>query len=403
VSGLAGIRFIEDLPLKDKRVFIRLDLNVPLKNGVISDETRIQAALPTVRYALDQGARVVLCSHMGRPSKPEDRQKLSLEPVGDRLSELLNVDVQLVEDPASDAPKALLGGLKTGRQLILLENIRFDKGEEENSEKLAAKIASYVDVYVNDAFGASHRAHATIVALPKLMKERGMGYLMKKEVEMLDKVLVEPQRPFVALLGGAKVSDKIGVIDHLLETIDVFLIGGAMAYTFLAAKEIHVGASRLEKDKIPLARDLLARLEARNKKILLPTDHVAVKKLEPGATSETLSELTGEWMGVDIGPSTVEAYAAELHGAGTVFWNGPMGVFEISPFGKGSFKLAEVLAESGAVSIVGGGDSAAAVNASGFGARMTHISTGGGASLEYLQGDKLPGLEALRPDKRGQY
>jgi len=403
MSGLTGIRFIEELNLKEKRTFIRLDLNVPIKNGKITDETRIRAALPTIQYALAQGAKIILCSHMGRPKKPEDRKTMSLEPVADRISELLNVEVQLVEDPTSDAPKALLSGLKAGQQLILLENIRFDEGEEENSEKLASKIANYTEVYINDAFGASHRAHATIVALPKLIKERGMGYLMKKEVEMLDKILFEPQRPFVALLGGAKVSDKIGVIENLLETIDVFLIGGAMAYTFMAAKNLPTGASRLEKDKISLARDLIKRVEARNKKLLIPTDHVVVKKLEPQAESKIVTEMTGDGMGVDIGPATTEAFAAELKKAGTVFWNGPMGVFEIPRFGTGSFKLAETLAHSQAISIVGGGDSAAAVNASGFGDKMTHISTGGGASLEYLQGDKLPGLEALRPNIRGLY
>ncbi len=402
MSGLTGIRFIEEFILKDKRTFIRLDLNVPIKNGEITDDTRIRAALPTIDYALKQGAKVVLCSHMGRPKKPEDRQALSLEPVGERIRELLDVEVQLVENPASATPKALFSGLKS-RQLILLENIRFDEGEEENSEKLASKLASYTEVYINDAFGASHRAHATIVALPKMLKERGMGYLIKKEVEMLDKVLFNPSRPFVALLGGAKVSDKIGVIDRLMDTIDVFLIGGAMAYTFMAAKGQVTGASRLEKDKINLAKELIARIEARNKKILLPTDHVVVKKLEAGAENKIVTSITEDWMGVDIGPNTTEQFALELKKAGTVFWNGPMGVFEMPAFSKGSFKLAEALANSEAVSIVGGGDSAAAVNASGFADKMTHISTGGGASLEYLQGDKLPGLEALRPDLRGRF
>jgi phosphoglycerate kinase len=400
--GLDKIRFIEELNIKEKRVFIRLDLNVPLKNGKILDETRITAALPTIKYALEQKSKIILCSHLGRPKKPEDRKTMSLEPVGDRISELLGVDVHLVEDPQSDAPKALLGGWKAN-QLILLENIRFDEGEEENSEKLAAKLARFVDVYINDAFGASHRAHSTIVALPKLIKERGLGYLMKKEVEMLDKILFEPKRPFVALLGGAKVSDKIGVIDHLMDTIDVFLIGGAMAYTFMKAQNVPVGASRIEKDKVTLARDLIARLEARNKKILIPTDHVVAKKLEANAESKTVTFVTDDWMGVDIGPATTEAFINEIKKAGTVFWNGPMGVFEIPPFNKGSFAIAEALGNSDVVSIVGGGDSAAAVNASGFGEKMTHISTGGGASLEYLQGDKLPGLEALRPDIRGQF
>jgi len=399
--SLAGIKSIEDFELKDQRVFIRLDLNVPIKNGVITDDTRIRAALPTVKYALDHKAKIILCSHLGRPKNSEDRKDFSLEPVADRLSELLDAEVQLVEEPGSDTPKALLSGIHR-RQLILLENIRFDPGEEKNSMELANKIASYVDIYINDAFGASHRAHATIVALPSIIKKKGLGFLMKKEIEMLDKVLIEPAKPFCALMGGSKVSDKIGVIEHLLEKIDTFVIGGAMAYTFLAAQNISVGSSKIEKDKISLAKELLGRLDARKKKILLPVDHVIVERLEKDAPSKICDvAIPAGFMGVDIGPKTIELFSQELKKAGTVFWNGPMGVFEMPPFSKGSFKIAEVLADSTAVTVVGGGDSAAAVNASGFANKMTHISTGGGASLEYLQGDKLPGIEALRPPQRG--
>jgi phosphoglycerate kinase len=401
MSGLQGITFIDQIPLKDKKVFIRLDLNVPLKDGEITDETRIQAALPTIRYALDQHAKIVLCSHLGRPKGPGDRKKLSLEPVAQRLSQLLNADVHLVEDPAGDAAKALLGGLKA-QQLLLLENIRFEPGEEENDEALAEHFASYTEIYINDAFGASHRAHATIDALPKKMKIRGAGFLIKKELEMLDKILFETKKPFCALLGGAKVSDKIGVIENLMEKIDVFLIGGAMAYTFLAAQKIATGSSKLEKEKITLAKELLGRLEARNKKILLPVDHVIAEKFDaqaPTKISET-GAIPAGWMALDIGPKTAEHYSQELAKAGTIFWNGPMGVFEMEAFSKGTFRVAKAIAESDAVCIVGGGDSASAVNASGYADKMTHISTGGGASLEYLQGDKLPGIEALKPPKR---
>ena len=401
MSGLKDITFIEDLELKDKKVFIRLDLNVPMKDGTITDDTRIQGALPTIRYALEKGAKIVLCSHLGRPKTEEDRKTLSLEPVGNRLSELLNVDVQLIENPVSDAAKALLPTLRPN-QIVLLENIRFLEGEEANSEKLAAKIASYVDVYINDAFGASHRAHATIVALPHLMKHKAVGYLIKKEIEMLDKILYEPQTPFVVLMGGSKVSDKIGVIENLMDKIDTFLVGGAMSYTFLQAMNVSVGNSKLEKGKINLAKDLLKRLEMREKKLLLPVDHVIVEKFDAEAHTKITdgSSIPEGWMGVDIGPKTAALFAEHIHAAGTVFWNGPMGIFEVKNFAKGSFQMAEALAKSPCISIVGGGDSASAVNASGYADQMTHISTGGGASLEYLQGDKLPGLEALRERRR---
>jgi phosphoglycerate kinase len=401
MSGLTGLTFIDQLELKDKRVFIRLDLNVPMKDGKITDETRILSALPTIKYALEQKAKVILCSHLGRPKGPEDRKKLSLEPVALRLSELLEADVHLVEEPSGDAAKGLLVGIKN-RELLLLENIRFEKGEEENSTELAEQIALYTDVYINDAFGASHRAHATIDALPKIIKVKACGFLIKKELEMLDKMLFESKKPFCALLGGSKVSDKIGVIENLMEKIDVFLIGGAMAYTFLAAQKISTGTSKIEKDRVSFARELLARLEARNKKVLLPIDHVVAQTFDAHAeTKITPSAAIPEgWLGLDIGPKTAELYAQELENAGTIFWNGPMGVFEMAPFSKGTFRVAKAIAASTGVSIVGGGDTASAVNASGFAEKMTHISTGGGASLEYLQGDKLPGIEALKPPPR---
>lgn len=396
-SGLDNIRSITDFELKDKRVFLRLDLNVPMKGSEISDDTRIQAALPTIRYALENHAKLVIASHLGRPKGPEDREKNSLEAVAKRLAELLKVEVHLVEDPSSkDGPKGLLSVLREN-QIILLENLRFDQGEEKNSDELASHWSNYTDIYINDAFGASHRAHASIVALPKQVKNAGIGFLIKKEIEMLDKILYKVDRPFVAILGGSKVSDKIGVIDHLMDQIDVFLIGGAMAYTFLASQKINVGKSKIETDRLKLATDLLDRIQTRGKKILLPVDHVISTAFEGGDVQNTSTPIIPEgWMGLDIGPQTRELYRQEILKAKTVFWNGPMGVFEKPEFSKGTFFIAEALTHVKGTTIVGGGDSAAAVNASGTGERMTHISTGGGASLEYLQGDKLPGLEILR-------
>lgn len=404
LSGLQGIKTIEDFNLKDQRVFIRCDFNVPIEgepgNQRITDDNRIQAALPTIRYALDKGAKIVLASHLGRPETDEDRPKYTLEPVADRLGELLGCEVILVEEPTSDAPKALLPGLKP-KQILLLENVRFEKGETKNSAEFAGTIAGYTDVYINDAFGASHRAHSTIDALPKLVAKRGCGFLIKKEIECLGGLMAAPQKPFLAIMGGAKVSDKIKVIENLIESIDTFLIGGAMAYTFLQAQGLGVGKSRVEKDKVAFARELMERIKARGKKCLLPIDHVIVDDFaSPTATKTTTDAAIPEgFMGMDIGPKTRQLYAEEIRRAKTAFWNGPMGVFERAEFAKGSFAVASALAEmatGGGAAVVGGGDSAAAAEASGFAEKMTHISTGGGASLEYLEGAKLPGLEALR-------
>lgn len=400
-NTLVGIKSIEDFLLKDQRVFLRLDLNVPLKEGEISDDTRIQAALPTIKYALEHGAHLVLASHLGRPKTKEDRERLSLEPVAARLNELLDVDVILVDEPRSEAPKALLRGLKD-RQLILLQNLRFDEDETKNGEDLAQAIAEYTDIYINDAFGASHRAHSSVVSLPSLVSQRGVGFLMKSELEMLDRVLNRADHPFVTILGGAKVSDKIGVIENLLDKVDTFVVGGAMAYTFLAAQGVPVGRSLVERDRVKFAKQLMDRISARNKKLLLPLDHVAVTSItEPGTAKVTDGQgIAEDMMGVDIGPKTIAAYSEALSGAKTVFWNGPMGIFETPEYSKGTFAVANTLADSSAMSIVGGGDSAAAANAAGVADKMTHISTGGGASLEYLQGDKLPGIEALRPTQK---
>lgn len=404
-NGLKGIKTVRDFEYTDatgpKTVFLRLDLNVPMENGKITDENRITASLPTIRYLMDQGAKIVMASHLGRPKSKEDKQ-FSLEPVAQRLQEHLGAEVILVEEPDSDAPKALLKNLKKN-QLILLENVRFEPGETKDSIEFAQKIANYSDIYINDAFGASHRAHATIHALPSVMKNKGIGFLIEKEIQMLDSLLQNPKRPYIAVMGGAKVSDKIAVIERLMDVVDGFIIGGAMAYTFLKAMDKPVGKSLVEGDKLRYAKEMIERISARDKTILLPVDHIASKAFgdveHAHATKDVV--IPEDEMGLDIGPQTLKNYAAALHEAGTIFWNGPMGVFENAAFAKGTFGVAKAIAESSGVKIVGGGDSAAAAEASGYADKMTHISTGGGASLEYLQGDKLPGLEILREKTRG--
>lgn len=400
-AGLRGITRIDELDLKDKKVFMRVDFNVPTEGSgariKITDDRRIRSAIPSIKYALEKGARLILGSHFGRPKSPEDRDKYTMEPIARRLGELLGAEVILIDEPNSDAPKGLLPSLKPN-QVLLLENLRFDKGEEKNASELASQIASYTDVYINDAFGACHRAHASIDAVPRLVSKKGIGFLVAKEIEYLDALMHSPQKPYVAILGGAKVSDKIPVIEKMMEHVDSFLVGGAMAYTFLAAKGLPVGTSRVEKDRVPFAAEMIKRCEARGKKLLLPVDHVIVDKFEndKGQTTDTVVIPEG-FMGLDVGPKTVELYRKELSRAKTVFWNGPMGVFEREAFSKGTFGIAKVLSElEGANTIVGGGDSAAAAEVSGYAEKMSHISTGGGASLEYLQGEKLPGLEVLR-------
>lgn len=399
---LDGIKCIDQFKLEDQRVFLRVDFNVPMKDGKITDDTRIQAALPTIRYALENKAKLVLATHFGRP-KGKVNPEYSLEPLGAYLNDLLNIEVILVEDPRGEAPKALLAGLKD-HQVLMLENLRFDPGEEANDREYASSIAEYIDVYINDAFGASHRAHMSIVALPQLMEKKGLGFLMKKEVEMLDRVRTGFESPYVAILGGAKVSDKIAVLEMLIEKVDSLIIGGAMAYTFLAAQGIPVGSSRVEQDKVKFAKDLLNRADARGKKILLPVDHIVSDSFDAddNAKEEPKPQIASGWMGLDIGPKTIELYAAEIKKAKTVFWNGPMGVFEKPAYSKGTFAVAKAVSECAGTTIVGGGDSAAAANESGYADKMSHISTGGGASLEFIQGLKLPGLEALRPAKRSE-
>jgi phosphoglycerate kinase len=395
-KGLVGIKTIRDIEISEKVVFLRLDLNVPLKDGVITDETRITASLPTIRYCLEKKCKLVMASHLGRPKAAGDK-KYSLEPVAKRLTELLQREVLLLEDPSSDAIKPLIVGLKKDSQVILLENLRYESGETENSEQLASQWASFTEVYINDAFGASHRAHASIEALPKLVKNHGIGFLIEKEIQMLTKLMSNPVKPYIAVLGGAKISDKIDVIEQLIDLVDGFVIGGAMAYTFLKAQGVQVGKSLVEQDKLGYCREMVARMEARNKSLLLPVDHLQAFGIQDQSGLITDSTAIDEdKMGVDIGPKTISQFKAALKNAKTVFWNGPMGVFENKAFSKGTFAIAEALAESAAFKIVGGGDSAAAAEASGYADKMSHISTGGGASLEYLQGERLPGIEVLR-------
>lgn len=401
-AGLKGIKTVRDFELSGKTVFLRLDLNVPLENGKITDETRITATLPTINYILEKGAKLIIASHLGRPKSAEDME-FSLEPVAVRLSELLNREVVLMAEPSSEGVKHILyGNMKN--QIILLENLRFDEGETENKIELAQQWASYSDVYINDAFGACHRAHASIHAMPEVMSKKGIGFLIEKEIKALDGLTDNPKKPFIVVLGGAKVSDKIPVIEKLINVVDGFLIGGAMAYTFLKAQNVPVGKSRVETDKVKYAKEMIDRMEARGKTMLLPVDHVVSTDFGNVENKRTTTSaiIDEKEMGLDIGPKTIKNYTAALDKAATIFWNGPMGVFENPAFSEGTFAIAKAMAESKGVKIVGGGDSAAAAVLSGYADKMTHISTGGGASLEYLQGEKLPGLEILRPRKQSE-
>ena len=396
MQGLKNIKTLKEFEYQDKVVFLRLDLNVPMDQGKISDETRILASIPTIQYLREKGARIIMASHLGRPESREDTQ-YSLEPVAKRISEILETEVLMLDEVESAAIKHLVMGMKRN-QLVMLENIRFEPGETENSEDLALELSKHVDIYINDAFGACHRAHATTHALPKMMKNRGVGLLIEKEIQFLDQLIHTPTRPYWAILGGSKVSDKIAVIEKMLDLVDGFIIGGAMAYTFLQAMGHSVGSSRVEKDKLKFAAEMVERIKARNKSLLLPVDHVISTGIKNGKEIQltTDANIPEGLMGVDIGPKTIQQFRAALKNAKTIFWNGPMGVFETPEMSKGTFAIAQILSEVDAVKIVGGGDSAAAAEASGYAKLMTHISTGGGASLEYLQGDQLPGLEAVR-------
>ena len=422
---------VEDIDVAGKRVLVRCDFNVPLKDGVITSDKRIVEALPTIKYLLEKGAKVVLCSHMGKPHSiftegfgltkkekqkvaalPEseqaaataellkkaldDKKKFTLKPVADRLNELLGGKVTFAEDIIGEDAKAKVAALKAG-EAVLIENVRFDARETKNSADFAKALSEYGDIFVNDAFGSAHRAHASTAGVADYLPAV-CGYLIQKEISVMGKALADPARPFVAILGGAKVSDKIGVINNLIEKVDTLIIGGGMAYTFFKAAGNNIGTSLCEDDKLDLANEMVAKAKAKGVNFMLPVDNVLGREYDENTDHMVVDStaMPENWMGLDIGPKTRELFASAIKGAGTVVWNGPMGVSEWKNFAAGTEAVADAVAESGAISIIGGGDSAAAVEKLGYAAKMTHISTGGGASLEFLEGKELPGIACLQ-------
>ena len=385
---------VEDIDVKGKKVLVRCDFNVPLADGVITDDKRIRESVKTLKYLLDNGAAVVACSHLGRP-KGEFNMKYSLAPVAERLSQLLGMDVIMASDVIGEDAKAKAAALKPG-QIMLLENVRFHKEEEKNDPAFAKELASMADIYVNDAFGTAHRAHASTAGVADYLPAV-CGYLIQKEISIMGKALEDPKRPFVAILGGAKVSDKIGVIENLIDKVDTLIIGGGMAYTFMRSMGNSIGTSICEEDKLDLAREMMAKARAKGVNFIIPVDNIVGREYKPDTPFMRIysDAIPDGWMGLDIGPTTQELFSKSLIGAGTVVWNGPMGVSEWDNFASGTIAVAKAVAESGAISIIGGGDSAAAVEKLGFADKMTHISTGGGASLEFLEGLSLPGIACL--------
>jgi len=387
---------IRDIEIKGKRVLMRVDFNVPLdKDLKISDDTRIRAALPTIKYAVEQGAKVVLMSHLGRP-KGQVVDSMRLTPVAERLSELLGKPVKKLDECVGQDVKKVVSGMKVG-DVVLLENLRFHAEETKNNPDFAKKLAALGDVYVNDAFGTAHRAHASTEGVTKFIKTSAAGFLLGKEIEYFDKALSDPPKPFVAILGGAKVSDKIMVIENLLEKVHAILIGGGMAYTFIKAEGKEIGNSKLEADKLDIAKSLREKAKAKGVKILLPVDHLIADKIDASSNTKVVDEtIPVNWMAVDIGPKTVDEFKKELRNAKMIIWNGPLGVFEISKFARGTEDVARFVAGlDKATTIIGGGDTASAISKFGLESAMTHISTGGGASLEYMEGKALPGIAAL--------
>ncbi|MDB4961875.1 MAG: Phosphoglycerate kinase [Myxococcales bacterium] len=395
-----GIKHVEELPVEGKRVFVRVDYNVPIDKATkkISDDARIQATLPTLRHLIDRGARIVIGSHLGRPDgqvKPE----FSLEPVAARLAELLQLDVTLADEPVGDGARKVVSDLRDG-QIAMLENLRFHPGEEANDETFARQLASYADIYVNDAFGTAHRAHASTAGMVKFVPEKGAGFVMAKEIDFLSRLLGDVDRPYVAVLGGSKVSDKIEVLDALLDRVNAIVIGGAMANTFLEAQGKNVGKSKVEKDRLPNARNFMRKASEKQVTVYLPVDVVVASSIDDAEGSKVVATdaIPADAMALDIGPATIENFRKVLAAARTIFWNGPMGVFEKPKFAAGTNAIARALADNKlALTVVGGGDSASAIAQAGLADKVSHVSTGGGASLEFVQGVDLPGIAALRP------